>query len=397
MPVPLVSFTDERLPNGLRLIIAEDHLAPVVAVNIWYDVGSKHEVTGQDRLRPPLRARDVPGLAERRQGGAHRPRPGGRRDDERHDLAGPDELLRDHARPPGGARAVARGGPDGHPPRRAQPGEPRQPARGRQEREALVVRQPALRLVEREAPRAPLPAGASVPPHHDRLHGRPQRGVARRRPGVLPDLVRAEQCGAGRGRRCRAPPGAGVGAPLLRGDSGEPVLPDELRDLSLPPTLGGERRETIIDKVPLPRVYFGLPGAGLRRSQARRPRCRGADPRRRQGEPAASPPGARRADRPGRRALHAGLHRRRVGHRGLGDRPSGRRRGAGRGSLRGGARAAGQGTRHRRRAGTGQGPDRGRRARRAPAGRGASRSAGDVRHAVRRSGSDQRCWPATWP
>ena len=37
MSTPVVSFTDERLPNGLRLIIAEDHLAPVAAVNIWYD------------------------------------------------------------------------------------------------------------------------------------------------------------------------------------------------------------------------------------------------------------------------------------------------------------------------------------------------------------------------
>jgi predicted Zn-dependent peptidase len=47
MSIPVVSFTDERLPNGLRLIIAEDHLAPVAAVNIWYDVGSKHEVPGK--------------------------------------------------------------------------------------------------------------------------------------------------------------------------------------------------------------------------------------------------------------------------------------------------------------------------------------------------------------
>jgi predicted Zn-dependent peptidase len=47
MPVPVVSFSDERLPNGLRLIVAEDHLAPVVAVNVWYNVGSKHEVTGK--------------------------------------------------------------------------------------------------------------------------------------------------------------------------------------------------------------------------------------------------------------------------------------------------------------------------------------------------------------
>ena len=47
MPVPRVEFTDERLPNGLRLILAEDHLAPVAAVNIWYGVGSKHEVPGK--------------------------------------------------------------------------------------------------------------------------------------------------------------------------------------------------------------------------------------------------------------------------------------------------------------------------------------------------------------
>ena len=47
MSIPVVDFTDERLPNGLRLIIAEDHLAPVVAINVWYGVGSKHEVTGK--------------------------------------------------------------------------------------------------------------------------------------------------------------------------------------------------------------------------------------------------------------------------------------------------------------------------------------------------------------
>ena len=46
-PVPTVAFSDERLANGLRLIVAEDHLAPVVAVNVWYDVGSKHEEPGK--------------------------------------------------------------------------------------------------------------------------------------------------------------------------------------------------------------------------------------------------------------------------------------------------------------------------------------------------------------
>ncbi len=47
MSAPTVRFTDERLANGLRLIIAEDHLAPVVAVCIWYAVGSKNEVPGK--------------------------------------------------------------------------------------------------------------------------------------------------------------------------------------------------------------------------------------------------------------------------------------------------------------------------------------------------------------
>ena len=45
--IPSVPFSDIRLSNGLRLIVAEDHLAPVVAINIWYDVGSKHEEPGK--------------------------------------------------------------------------------------------------------------------------------------------------------------------------------------------------------------------------------------------------------------------------------------------------------------------------------------------------------------
>src|SRR3972149_3266952 len=45
--VPIVPYSDERLPNGLRLVLSEDHLAPVVAVNVWYAVGSKHEQRGK--------------------------------------------------------------------------------------------------------------------------------------------------------------------------------------------------------------------------------------------------------------------------------------------------------------------------------------------------------------
>jgi predicted Zn-dependent peptidase len=39
--------TEHRLDNGLRVIVSEDHLAPVVAVNVWYNVGSRHESPGR--------------------------------------------------------------------------------------------------------------------------------------------------------------------------------------------------------------------------------------------------------------------------------------------------------------------------------------------------------------
>ncbi len=42
-----IPYTDVTLDNGLRLIIHEDHKAPIVAVNVWYHVGSKNEVEGK--------------------------------------------------------------------------------------------------------------------------------------------------------------------------------------------------------------------------------------------------------------------------------------------------------------------------------------------------------------
>ncbi|HZQ28470.1 MAG TPA: pitrilysin family protein [Acidimicrobiales bacterium] len=44
--MPAFPFTDERLDNGLRVVLSEDHAAPVVAVNLWYNVGSRHETRG---------------------------------------------------------------------------------------------------------------------------------------------------------------------------------------------------------------------------------------------------------------------------------------------------------------------------------------------------------------
>lgn len=44
LEIPYQEFT---LDNGLRVIVHEDHKAPIVAVNLWYHVGSKNEATGR--------------------------------------------------------------------------------------------------------------------------------------------------------------------------------------------------------------------------------------------------------------------------------------------------------------------------------------------------------------
>jgi zinc protease len=40
MPIPVESC---HLPNGLHVVLSEDHTAPIVAVNLWYHVGSANE------------------------------------------------------------------------------------------------------------------------------------------------------------------------------------------------------------------------------------------------------------------------------------------------------------------------------------------------------------------
>lgn len=42
-----IKFSDTRLDNGLRLIAAEDHYAPVYAIALGYAVGSKDERPGR--------------------------------------------------------------------------------------------------------------------------------------------------------------------------------------------------------------------------------------------------------------------------------------------------------------------------------------------------------------
>ena len=52
IPLPDIAYTKYVLANGLTLIVHEDHKAPVVAVNLWYHVGSKDEPPGRSGFTP---------------------------------------------------------------------------------------------------------------------------------------------------------------------------------------------------------------------------------------------------------------------------------------------------------------------------------------------------------
>lgn len=45
--LPRLSFEDYKLANGLRVVLLEDHLSPLVTVEVWYHVGSKNEDEGR--------------------------------------------------------------------------------------------------------------------------------------------------------------------------------------------------------------------------------------------------------------------------------------------------------------------------------------------------------------
>src|SRR6266540_3329971 len=45
--IPKIEFDKYTLPNGLDVIVTEDHRLPLVAVNLWYHVGPANEEPGR--------------------------------------------------------------------------------------------------------------------------------------------------------------------------------------------------------------------------------------------------------------------------------------------------------------------------------------------------------------
>ena len=208
-----IQFSDTRLSNGLRVIISEDHYAPVYAIAVSYGVGSKDEREGRTGFahlfeHMMFKGSENVGPGEHfflifNYGGI----------DERHHQHRPHAVLRDPAEEPARPRPVPGIRPHavaGHHQR-----ESRQPAPGRAGGAAPAARQPAVR----QEPGALQRAGVRqlrLQALGDRLDGGSERRLGGRRGELLQDLLRAEQRRAGAGGRSRHQGDAGEGREVLR-------------------------------------------------------------------------------------------------------------------------------------------------------------------------------------
>ena len=94
---PDIPFAEFRLDNGLRVIVHEDHKAPIVAVNVWYHVGSKNEPPGKTGFAHLFEHLMFNG-SENYNDEYFRPfEQVGATEHERHDELRPHELLRERA------------------------------------------------------------------------------------------------------------------------------------------------------------------------------------------------------------------------------------------------------------------------------------------------------------
>ena len=47
VPPPKLQYDISTLPNGLTVVLSEDHSTPIVHLGVWYHVGSKNEKPGR--------------------------------------------------------------------------------------------------------------------------------------------------------------------------------------------------------------------------------------------------------------------------------------------------------------------------------------------------------------
>ena len=196
-----ISYTHHRLDNGLDVLIHEDHACPIVAVNVWYHVGSKNETPGRTGFAHLFEHLMFEGSEHYDHGYFHPLQEAGRAA-ERVDQRRPHQLLGGRAAQRARAGAVDGIRSHGLPAARADRREVREPARRRAERAPAELREPAVWLRRHGDRRGACTRRPSLSLADDRQRGGHPRRAPRRRPGVLPDLLpSAERVARARGRR----------------------------------------------------------------------------------------------------------------------------------------------------------------------------------------------------
>ncbi len=161
-----------------------------------------------------------------------------------------------------------------------------------------TLRQPAVRLLLREADGGGLPGRASVPPHADRLDGGPQRRLARRRHLVLQargtrPTTRCCRSSATSTRRRRTQPRRATSARSRQ----ITTIRQPAAELDRAAHRRGDTRDRAGQRATDARP-LRLPLPALRIARVRRARGRHADPAGGRGSPAVPPAGAREAASP---------------------------------------------------------------------------------------------------
>ena len=173
---PHIDVEKYKLPNGLEVILAPDQSVPLVAVNVWYHVGSGDEVPGRSGFAHLFEhmmfqgSKNVGADAHfkiLRQIGASDVNGTTNIDRTNYFEVVPSESARD--------RAVARERPHGPPARHPRQEGAREPDRRRAQRAPPELRQPALQQGALRAVRGAVSRRPSVSPPDDRQARGPRR------------------------------------------------------------------------------------------------------------------------------------------------------------------------------------------------------------------------------
>ena len=211
-----IPFERYTLPNGLTVILSQDHSTPTVAVNVWYHVGSKNEAPGRTGFAHLFEhvmftgSGHVPyGLHDKLTEGVGGSNNGTTSNDRTtYYETVPSNYLESALWLEADRMGFLLDTLDIAKLERA--------ARHRQERAAPELRQPALRPRRRDPRRGDLPGLASLLVGRDRQHGGSLGRVGSRRQELLPSVLRTEQRVPLDRRRLRSGAGQGVGHEVLR-------------------------------------------------------------------------------------------------------------------------------------------------------------------------------------